>query len=218
MSATRSLVIADDHPLFRKGLVEVLREDGSWQIDADVGDGDAAVQAIQRHRPAIAVLDIDMPKRSGIEVAIAMREQGIPTTVVLLTMHKSREMLEGALRAGVRGYVLKEHASTTILACLNLVGEGGTYVSPGIGAVSEAAIHATANDSAAARAIAILSPTEREVARLIAANKTTKEIAVALAIKPKTVEHHRTNICAKLEIHGMNALVRFAAEHKTLLQ
>jgi DNA-binding NarL/FixJ family response regulator len=216
MNDPRSVVVADDHPLFRKGLVEVLRESGVLNVVGEAANGESALTLIETHAPDVAVLDIEMPRMGGLEVAGKVRDKGLGTAVVLLTMHRSRGMLERALQNGVRGYVIKDNAATDIVNCLHLVMAGGTYISPGIetGSVRPAPL---AEQAATAKGLARLTPAERRVLRLIAEGRTSPAIATSLGISPKTVEHHRSNICGKLEISGMNALVRFAVEHRALL-
>jgi DNA-binding NarL/FixJ family response regulator len=126
-------------------------------------------------------------------------------------------MLENALDAGARGYVLKDNAAVDVLACLNLVAEGGNYVSP---AMSQHLVARRADprpENAFEARLAELTPSELEVLKLIATGRSSSDVADALGIRPKTVEHHRSHICAKLGITGINALVRFAAEHRNRL-
>jgi DNA-binding NarL/FixJ family response regulator len=150
-------------------------------------------------------------------VAAVIRAEHPTVSVVLLTMHKSRAMLEGALNAGARGYVLKENADSDVVACLHVVAEGGTYVSPGVAhhlvdRRAEAAVEDPVRE-----ALGTMTPTEWAVLRLVAAGRSTREIAAELGVRAKTVEHHRSHICVKLGITGINALVRFAAEHRALI-
>lgn len=213
----RSVVVADDHPLFRKGLIEALSEGGTLRIVGEAADGETALALIESQRPDIAVLDLEMPRAGGLEVAERVRDRGLATAVVVLTMHRSGAMLDRALQNGVRGYLVKDHAATDIMACIHLVLAGGTYISPGVRAESDGAPTALADQATAKRGMQRLTPTERRVLGRIADGGTTPMIAAALGISPKTVEHHRSNICAKLEITGSNALVRFAAGNRALL-
>lgn len=217
MSDRVTIVIADDHPLFRKGLAEVLRSEAHFEVIAEAADGEAALAAIERFRPRLAILDVDMPKRSGIEVAEAVRDRKLGTTLVLLTMYAEPDLLQHALAVGIRGYVLKDNAVGDIVACVNLVAEGRTYVSPTASHLLFAPRSGSPVDAAAPPGLDTLTPAEREVVRRIARSLTTKEIASELGISPKTVENHRSHICAKLGLTGTNALVRFALEHRARL-
>jgi DNA-binding NarL/FixJ family response regulator len=129
MSEPTTVVIADDHPVFRKGLREVLEADGSFHIVGEAADGEHALELLRRHRPAIALLDIELPKASGLVVADALRHEQVPTLVVVLTMYKDAALLRRALELGARGYVLKDSAATDIVACLHMVASGRAYVS-----------------------------------------------------------------------------------------
>jgi DNA-binding NarL/FixJ family response regulator len=217
--ATTPIVVADDHALLRRGLVDVIRQSAHYRVVAEASDGAAALEAIRSHAPRIAVLDIEMPGLTGIAVAEAARDEGLDTAVVLLTMHDDAEILERALAAGVKGYVLKDGALTDIVTCLNLVGAGRFYVSAGVaGALVERRARLDGAEAGGRAILGRLTPTEQKVLRLVAANRTTDGIARDLGISPKTVENHRTRIAAKLDVHGPQALLRFALEHRAELE
>jgi DNA-binding NarL/FixJ family response regulator len=213
MSADLSLVIADDHALIRRGLVEVIAADSTFAILGEASDGASAMSQIELHRPAIAVLDLQMPKMSGLEVASEIMKRGIPTRVVLLTAFDTRDLLDRALALGVAGYLLKDAAATDILACLHMVASGRTYLAPTI------ANHLVAERSAprGGGAVERLTPAERRVLRLVSEAKTTDAIAAELGLSPKTIENHRAHISARLGLRGANALLKFAVEHRSEL-
>jgi ATP-dependent Clp protease ATP-binding subunit ClpC len=127
-----TVVIADDHPIFRKGLRDVIQSD-ALQVIGEADNGEDALRLIEMHRPSIAVLDLHMPRMTGIDVATALRKIECDVPVIILTMHESRSVVTAAMEAGARGYVLKHHAATDIIACIDLVLAGGTYISPGLG-------------------------------------------------------------------------------------
>jgi DNA-binding NarL/FixJ family response regulator len=212
-----TIVIADDHPLFRKGLEDILRKDPSVRIEGQAANGDEALQLIERFKPRLAILDIEMPKGGGLDVAAAIRERNLPSEVVLLTMHAAPDLLDRALELGVKGYVVKDSAADDILACVGLVAAGRTYVSA---ALSHHLIERRETVRSAAKALPALdqlTPGERRVLGLIAKSLTTREIAAHLGVSPKTIENHRWNISLKLGIRGANSLLRFALEHRSLL-
>lgn len=216
MTAPVSVLIADDHPVFRKGLTDVLASADSFRVVAEAADGEAALRLIDEHRPRIAVVDLEMPKMSGLAVAEAVRRQALDTVIVILTMHSGAALFRRALELDVKGYVLKESAATDILACLRLVVEGQSYVSP---ALSQHLVERRPRTPVPElAAVAALTPAERRVLTLIARNHTTAEIARQLGVTPKTVEHHRSHICRTLGLEGPQALLRFSLEHKTLLE
>ncbi|HEY4611494.1 MAG TPA: response regulator transcription factor [Bacteroidota bacterium] len=212
-----TILIADDHPLFRKGLREIIGEDLSLKVVHEAGNGEDALAQIEALAPQVAVLDIDMPKATGLEVARAVQKKKLPVEVIILTLHDEAEIFEKAMELGVMGYVLKDGALTEIVACIHAVAQGKPYISPHISR------HLIKRDQHAARGLdeklglANLTPAERNVLKLIARSKTTKEIADELSVSPKTIDNHRSNICTKLNIHGTNALLRFALENKELL-
>lgn len=207
MTQPITVVLADDHPLFRKGVADVLRGDAAIRVVGEAPDGDRALSMIRQLRPQVAVLDIDMPGRNGLEIARETVASQPDTIVVLLTMYAGADMLQRALAAGARGYVSKESAADDLLACLHLVAAGRTYVSASLGEAPLAAA------SLAPVALEQLTPSERGVLKRIAASRTSRDIAGELGITVKTVEHHRANICQKLGVSGNNALVRFCLEH-----
>ena len=212
---TIAVVLADDHPLFRKGLVEVLDEDGGFRVVAEAEDGETALDLVRRHRPDVALLDIEMPGQSGLAVAEAIRADGLDTAVVVLTMYSDPGVFRRALDLGARGYVLKDSAVTEIVACLHMVAAGRPYISP---ALSGQLLERSADSPIAElEALAELTPAERRVLQLVARGLTSAEIADALGNSPKTIENHRSHICAKLGLTGPQALLRFALEHKPLL-
>lgn len=210
-----TLVVADDHPLFREGLVHVLEEDRSFRIVGQAGDGEEALALIRRLAPTIAILDIDMPKASGLAVTEAIRDEELDTEAVILTMHEDGGMFRRALDLGARGYVLKDSAVTEIGACLHLVAAGKAYISPALsGELLERTEEAPLPELAA---LAELTPAERRVLQLVARGLTSPDIAESLGNSTKTIENHRSRICAKLGLSGPQALLRFALENKPLL-
>ncbi|HEY5219323.1 MAG TPA: response regulator transcription factor [Gemmatimonadaceae bacterium] len=215
MTDALTLIIADDHPLFRKGVADVLRSDSAIHLLGEASDGETALRMIRQLTPRIAVLDLDMPGRNGLQVIEAVREEQLPVTIVMLTMYAGTDMLQRALALGVRGYVSKESAADDILACVHLVASGRTYVSANLASPASTVRAALAS---AATGLGELTPAERTVLKLIAASKTSREIAETLKLSPKTVENHRSNICQKLGVTGNNALVRFAMEHSAELK
>ncbi|MEO7273191.1 MAG: response regulator transcription factor [Vicinamibacterales bacterium] len=212
MSRT-TIFIADDHPIFRQGLRQLIERDPGFSVVGEAGDGTSALAAIERLAPRIAVLDIDMPGMDGLTVAGAVRDRRLPTAVVCLTMHSDARFLNAALNAGVMGYVIKDGALIEIVECLKSVGAGRPFVSPQL-TTHLISRHAQANATAeAAPGIEALTEAERKVRRLLAEFKTTKEIAAVLAISPRTVDRHRSNMAEKLGLSGSHALTKFAVTH-----
>ena len=217
MSSPITVLIADDHPIFRKGLKDILAAERSLRLVADVADGVAALEKIIALKPQVAVLDIEMPRLDGLQVAEKVRQQRLRTAVVLLTMLKDEETFGAAMDAGVLGYVLKENAVEDLLKCIHAVVAGQPFLSPSLSRF-------LMNRHAQARALVqetpgleSLTPTERRILGMIAADRTSKEIADELGINYRTVENHRTNISAKLNLHGSHSLLKFAYDNKSRL-
>lgn len=211
------VLIADDHPMFRQGMRSAIEADPALKIVAEAGDGETALAQIQSLRPQVAVLDMEMPNRSGLEVLQAVQEMKSPVAVVFLTVHKDERFFNAALNCGARGYVLKESAVNDIIASIKAVAAGEDFISPQL---SSYLLNRRARADALREqkpGLASLTPTERQVLRLIAANKTSKEIGKDLYISVRTVEKHRANISEKLGLRGSNALLSFAIEHKSEL-
>jgi two-component system, NarL family, response regulator DegU len=210
-----SILIADDHPIFRKGLREIIEAENGLKILGEADNGALAYEMARQLRPAMIILDVNMPEMDGFDLARKIRDHDLGISIIFLTMYKDEEMFNAALDLGARGYVLKSSAVADIVDCVRTVASGQAYISPSLsgfllGRRDRATSFATSNPT-----IRDLTPTELRILRLIAESKTSKEIAAELFISYRTVENHRTNICQKLDLHGSNALVKFAFEHKS---
>jgi len=212
-----TIILADDHPLLRMGLREIIQQHAGFRIVAEAGNGERALELIEGLRPAIAVLDIDMPKLSGLEIVKHVLTHKIPTEIIILTMHEEVSYFERALDLGVMGYVLKESVEHEIIAAIESVQSGKPYVSPSLSSILLKRNPHAQEGTEKKLGIADLTATERKVLRLVADNKTTKEIADLLFVSERTVESHRSSICSKLDLHGQNALLRYAMTLKNRL-
>lgn len=209
---TLRILIADDHPIFLKGLREVLESEDDLQVVACVSNGQEALLAAQTHRPDVAVLDIDMPRLNGLEAADKILHLYPQLPVVLLTMHKDRAPFMRALEIGVLGYVLKENAVTDVIHAIHSVRGGNPFISPEMSAFL---LRKTAKPQPRPPRDFLdgLTPAEVQIIRLVAQYKSSQEIADLLFISEKTVSNHRLNITRKLNLTGKNALLRFAIEN-----
>ena len=208
-----NIVIADDHPIVRQGFIRVIEMDPSFKIVAQAGDGEEAVALIREHQPHVAVLDVSMPGKTGLEIVKTLREEQPDMQFVILTMYKDREYFDEAMEQGVKGYVLKENAVNDLLECLKAVHQGRHYISPTLSGY----LLDNGGDSGRKKdksQLDELTASEKRVLRLIGENQTSKEIADALFISYRTVQNHRFNICQKLGLKGHNKLLQFAIEHK----
>jgi DNA-binding NarL/FixJ family response regulator len=208
------LLIADDHPLIRHGLRQCIQEEPDLKIVAEAGDGQTALKLIRELKPQIAILDIGMPQLDGFGVAREVLKENLPSKLIFLTAHREEAIFTKALDLGVAGYVLKESVMSDIVSSIRTVAAGQHYVSPVLTSFLVTRSQRTANQPPG---LQDLTPAERRIFKLIAENKSSKEIAAELFISYYTVETHRKNICDKLDLHGGYALMKFALEHKTEL-
>ena len=213
MSEKIRILIADDHPIVRQGLRQTIAGADDMEVVAEAGDGAEALAAARAMRPQIIVLDIGLPTLDGLQVARVMREEEIDTKVIFLTVHREESFMQKALGLGAAGYVLKDCAVTDIVAAIRAVIAGLPYISPAMTA------HLLKERGApGAEGLDTLTPAERRVLRLISQYTTTKEIAEALFISPRTVESHRASITQKLGLHGSHSLMRYALQHLSELE
>lgn len=212
-----TVLIADDHPVFRRGLNMIIAVEKRLKIVAEAADGAEALEAIKTHEPAVAVLDVNMPALTGFDVVREMQKLDLATEVLFLTMNKDEAMFNTALDLGVKGYLLKESAVDDIAAGIKTVAEGENFISSSLTTFLINRSRRAAALTAAKPGINSLTATERRVLKFIAEDKTSREIADLLFISVRTVERHRLNICTKLEIRGSNGLLRFAVFNKEQL-
>jgi DNA-binding NarL/FixJ family response regulator len=208
-----SIVLADDHPVVRKGLKLSIEEDSRLKVVAEAGDGEAALALIKELNPQLALLDIDMPKLGGLGVAKEVTRLGLKTKIIFLSFHKDEEFFRSAIEIGGRGYLLKDSAMEEIVTAVHTVIAGQVYMSSAI----TLQLLRGADASKPAEEVSLtrdLTTSERRILKLIADGLSSKEIGDELSIHYRTVENHRTNICRKLGIEGANALLRFAAQRK----
>ncbi len=196
------VLLADDHDVVRQGLRALLERHG-LDVVAEASDGRTAVEQTTALRPDVAVLDVAMPVLNGVDAANEITRCLPATRVILLTALNDVQFVAGALRAGVRGFVTKVQDIEDLVQAIRQVAEGRLYASAG---VSQAVLDA----AQAVDTVAALSPRERQVVRLIAEGKSTKQIAELLKISVKTAEFHRARLMEKLGIHETAGLVRYA--------
>jgi DNA-binding NarL/FixJ family response regulator len=207
------ILIADDHPIVRQGLRQVLAAEADLRIVGEAEDGETALRMMKESKPDIAILDLNMPKMSGFEVARIIRQKELPVAIIFLTIYSDQEMFNKALNLGAKGYVLKDSAVSDIVSSIRAITLGQCFTSPSVTThlFNRAAKAASAMDKP--MGLASLTPAEMRVLRLIAEYKTNKEIADELCIHYRTVENHRNNICSKLNVHGSHSLLKFALKH-----
>jgi DNA-binding NarL/FixJ family response regulator len=217
MSNEITIILADDHPIVRKGLREVIEEDKRLRVVSEANNGREAVEAIEKFSPQVTILDIDMPVLNGFETAREIKRRKLKTEIVFLTMHRDEDLFNEAIDLGAKGFVLKDSALIDIIECVKAVAASEHYASHALTkflinrsrrALGLTERQPTVND---------LTPTERRILKLIAEDLTSKEIGEEVFISPRTVEKHRQNICQKLNLQGSHSLFKFAVQHKSEL-
>ncbi len=216
-SRATTVLIADDHPIFRRGLCEIIASDPSLRLLGEAVDGEQAWRSLQELKPAVAVLDVHMPKYNGIQVARRVAQQRLPVQLIILTMDREEALLDEALNLGVNGYLLKESAVTDLLQAVHSVARGQCYISPALSGVLVRRNAAREELRQEKLGLASLTPSERQILKLIAEDRTSKEIAELVGCSVRTVDTHRQNISRKLELSGSHSLLRFAFDHKAQL-
>ena len=214
MTTEITVLIADDHPIFRKGLREIILAETCLKLVAEVEDGAHALSLLREMRPQVAVLDVDMPQLDGISVARAVRQEGLPTAIVFLTMHRNERFFNAALDLGAQGYVLKDSAVNEIVAAIRAVSAGHHFVTPLLTDYLLNRHQAQSATPAHHAGLNALTEAEQRVLKLIAQYKTSQAIADELFISVRTVDRHRANIASKLALKGAHALLQFALEHQ----
>jgi len=199
------ILLADDHALVRHGFRMILAAQPDMEIAGEAGNGREAIDLAQKLKPDVVVMDVTMPELNGIEATRRLIELSPRTRVLALSMHKDNVYVREILRAGARGYLLKDSADADLLAAVRAVAKGEGYLSPGVSdaVLSDYRRHVT-------DPLDLLTTREREVLQLIAEGKTNKEIATSLNLSIYTVEAHRGRVMEKLNLHSTGELVRFA--------
>jgi DNA-binding NarL/FixJ family response regulator len=215
MAERAKILIVDDHPLFRQGLRQLIVSDERFELVGEAGNGQDALTFIQQQKPDIAVLDVNLPGLTGLEVAQRVQALRLRTRLIVLTMFKEEDTFNRALDLGVLGFVLKENAVQDILASLVAVAAGQHYLSPTISTYLVRRRGRAETLASKTPGLDDLTKAERRVLKLVSEKKTSREIAAELSISPRTVEAHRANISQKLALRGSHSLLQFALENRS---
>jgi len=199
-----SIVVADDHPIVLYGVADILRMNSNMNVVAACSDGATALEAIRKWLPNVAVLDISMPRMSGLDVLASIAADGLTTKVVLLTATASERQLLRAIAGGVRGIVLKEQALTELVQCVRAVAEDGQWLPSNL--VDAALEHETKRQSSSQSLIQLLTIREREVSLLVAEGLSNKDVGRRLEVSEGTVKIHLHNIYQKLQVNNRTSL------------
>ena len=203
-----TIVVADDHQIVREGLVKLLEGHAGFQVVGEAGDGEEVVEVVLEKQPDVVIMDVRMPRLSGIDAMRRILKRGSEAKIVVLSNHDGRNHVEQALRAGAAGYLVKTCSFDELVSAIAAVQTGASYLSP---AVTRQVVDAIARPGEATPSgTAMLTDREREVLQLIAEGLSSKEIGPVLGVSLKTVDSHRSNLMDKLDIHKVSGLVRYA--------
>lgn len=209
--------MADDHPIFRSGLRQIIEEDSNIEILGEADNGQTALDLIINLKPDIVLLDIDMPKKNGLEVLRELNKLKSNSKIIFLTVYADEDFYDEGVELGISGYVLKDSAISEIIECIYKVNDNKYYISSKLSDLLIKKNHLSKRHTEESSLTDRLTKSELTILKLIAEGNTTKEISEMLDISFKTAENHRTNISTKLELKGTNSLVKFAIENRSNL-
>ena len=206
-----SVLLVDDHTIFRQGLRRLLDEEPRFKVVAEATDGRDALDMVKEHRPDVVLMDLTMPGLSGLEATRRVRKAHPEANVLILSVHGDEEYVARAFESGACGYILKDVRATDLFAAIEAAAEGRRYLSPVISdLIVNEYLKLRKDRSESESPFQVLTEREREILRLLTEGKSSKGIATELSVSPKTIETHRANIMRKLDIHNIADLVRYA--------
>ena len=208
---TMRIVIADDHDIIRAGIKSVLKPHAEYEVCAEAGDGDQALECAEKFKPDILLLDISMPKIGGLDIISRVKRVSPQTKIIIISVHKLGAYVLKALRQGVSGYLNKDNVAEELILALSRVSAGKVYLGE---AISEYLADSVKEPKKKNEAAAILNERESDCLRLVVEGKTAKEIAEILFISRRTVENYKNSKLKKLNLHKTNDLIKYALENK----
>jgi DNA-binding NarL/FixJ family response regulator len=207
-----SIVLADDHALIRHGIKNIISQDESLAIVGEVGDGEELLAFLETGLPDLLILDISMPKVSGIDLAEVVKKKYPGVKILMLTMHKNKQFFYGAMSAGADGYLIKSDSDEELLLAINKIREGRTYISPFLADdFTEDVLGAYRNQEA--NPFKGLTKREKQILTLVVDGLTSKDMARKLNLSPRTVDHHRSNLLKKFKMKNSVDLVNYAVRN-----
>lgn len=214
MTQKKKLLIVDDHPMFREGIKSIIARNPQLEVVGEAGEGQAALKMVENLKPDMVLLDVSLPDMNGIDLIHDIKKVLPEIRILMISMHTKIEYLTSAFQAGALGYVIKDAPSGKILQALDLVSRGEYFLDTSVArqVVKRLAELPGRQAKIADGAYGSLTPREQEILRLVAEGQSKKKIADRLCISPKTVENHRANIMAKLDLHSTLEMVRYAAK------
>ncbi len=210
------ILLADDHTVMRRGLRFLLESQPGFSVVAEASDGREAVEQAESARPHVAVLDVAMPNLSGIEAAQRIAAQTPSVAIVILSMHSDEGYVLRALKAGARGYLLKDAAESDLIEAIKAVSQGKTYFSAEISKMMVEDYIREIRNRGAEDSYELLTSREREILQLLVEGNSNKDIATRLNVSPHTVETHRRNLQDKLNLHSFAELILYAVRKRII--
>jgi len=209
----KTILIIDDHPLYREGLKAIIGRNHRFEVVGEAGDGREGLQMVKKLKPDLALVDMSLPDQSGIQLTHELKNVSPKTRIMIITMHSKVDYIVKAFQAGATGYVVKESAAERLIKGLEYVLRGDYFLDSSVSqqVVKRLMASPAKDEKITDAAYGNLTPREQEVMRLLAEGLSRKEIGEKLFISPKTVENHRTNIMNKLDLHSTIELIRYAA-------
>jgi DNA-binding NarL/FixJ family response regulator len=217
MTREVTVMIVDDHPLLRHGLRDFIGRNSRFKIIGEASDGEEALRQMVCLKPQVTILDIDMPRFNGLETMRAIRQLPFSIKIIVLTMYKEEDMFNAAMDLGAKAYILKENAANDVVAALEKVDGGETFVSASMLGAGNRRSDRVRQLLLSKPQIEGLTPAERRILKLIGEDYTSKEIADLLKLSVRTVDNHRQHICNKLKLHGTHSLLKFAFDNSPYL-
>ncbi|MGP8051277.1 MAG: response regulator [Desulfobaccales bacterium] len=214
MAAPVRILLADDHVMFRRGIRRIIQSISDVEVVGEANDGFELIEILKTTSPQLVILDISMPNLRGLEATREIKIINPEVKVLILTMHKDQEYLYHAFAAGAEGYLLKEDADTELISAIDTLRKGGTYISPLLAPQLADLFMEKSRPAGELAAISgqHLTTREREIIKLIAEGKSSKEVGELLFISSRTVQHHRANIMRKLNVKKTADLVKYAIQ------
>ena len=208
------IVLADDHQMFRRGVKRIIQENPELEVVGEASDGLQLLEIVKQSPPDMVIVDVSMPNLRGLEATREIKMTHPQVKVIILTMHKDKEYLYHALSAGAEGYLLKEDADVELFAAINAIRQGGSYISPLLAPqMTDIFLERQRPGEGEGKfPTEILTIREREIIKLIAEGKSSRDIAGLLYISSRTVQHHRANLMKKLNLKKTADLVKYAIQ------
>ncbi|MFC2103178.1 response regulator [Bacteroidota bacterium] len=211
------ILVADDHAMVRQGLINIIEQDLNYKVVAQSGDGSEIIGLLITSKPDIAILDVAMPNKGGLDILKDAKKASLPVKFIILTMYDDEEYFEEACKMGVHGYLLKDNSTLELMACIKAVSKDKYYISPDISGYLIEHNRSVQLFHENNPILNKFTPAEKHIIKLISENKSNHEIADDLNVSIRTVQNHRYNLCQKLNLRGHNSLFQFAIKHKDLL-